>query len=266
MKAVRCSNGHFFDHDVYVVCPHCGAEIGQGDAGPAGGREGYANWKKASQGSNPPSEPSAPVPETSARVREPSAHVPEPPAKVSAPQEPPAAPSPKESLAEALRQVSASDEGKTLSYFSLVSGAQTGEETAPAAKTAPAAEGTGSPSLGSPAAPVVGLMVGIAGPHLCEIFGIGSGSSSIGRGKGNSVVLNKDFAVSREKHAMLTYEPKSRQFYIKPGESSGLTYLNSAFVTELTLLKPRDIIEVGGSRFLFVPLCGEEFSWEDYLK
>ena len=245
MKAVRCSNGHFFDHDVYVVCPHCGAGIGQGDAGPAGGREGYSNWKKASQGSNPPSAP---------------------PAKASAPQEPPAAPAPKESLAEALRQVSASDEGKTLSYFSLVSGAQTGEETAPAAKTAPAAEGTGSPSLGSPAAPVVGLLVGIAGPHLCEIFGIGSGSSSIGRGKGNSVVLNKDFAVSREKHAMLTYEPKSRQFYIKPGESSGLTYLNGAFVTELTLLKPRDIIEVGGSRFLFVPLCDEEFSWEDYLK
>ena len=64
---------------------------------------------------------------------------------------------------------------------------------------------------------------------------------------------------------MITFEPKKRFFYLQPGDSSGLTYLNDDYIDESKKLKPKDIIELGDSKFLFVPLCDETFSWEEYL-
>ena len=71
--------------------------------------------------------------------------------------------------------------------------------------------------------------------------------------------------MSREKHAMVIYEPKKRNFYIQPGDSSGLTYLNDDYITESKRLAAKDILEIGDCQFVFVPLCGDDFSWEDYI-
>ena len=48
-----------------------------------------------------------------------------------------------------------------------------------------------------------------------------------------------------------------------PGDAAGLAYLNEEAVYVPTELKPYDTISLGNSRFLFVPLCGTNFSWED---
>ncbi len=50
---------------------------------------------------------------------------------------------------------------------------------------------------------------------------------------------------------------------ILPGDSSGLAYLNEEAVYVPTELKPYDTIEMGKSRFLFLPLCGDNFEWND---
>jgi len=50
---------------------------------------------------------------------------------------------------------------------------------------------------------------------------------------------------------------------ILPGDAAGLAYLNEEAVYIPTELKPYDVIELGKSRFLFVPLCGENFEWDD---
>ena len=43
------------------------------------------------------------------------------------------------------------------------------------------------------------------------------------------------------------------------------TYLNEEYITESHRLAAQDIIELGDSKFLFVPLCGETFSWEEHM-
>lgn len=164
------------------------------------------------------------------------------------------------SLLSQIRQASASDEGKTLSYFSAVTAA------APAvAAAAPAAGGTSASAAPKAIDPVVGWLVSIEGPHFGESFSIHSGMNSIGRNTSNRVVLDRDKAVSREKHAFITYEPKHRQFYVKPGDSSGLVYINGEYIDSNRQIKPREVLEIGSSKLVFVPFCTEEFGWEDVL-
>lgn len=154
------------------------------------------------------------------------------------------------SLRDAIQRASAGGDGKTVGVFS------TGKENP--LSVASSAED-------APVDPVVGWLVCIKGKHFGESFHISAGKNSIGRSPENNIVLRKDNSVSRSKHALLVYEPKKRNFYLQPGDSSGLTYLNDEYITESKKMAPRDIIELGDSQFMFIPLCGESFTWEDYI-
>ena len=221
-------------------------------------------WQTASGGSLQQPQPAAPEIPVNTPSAPPVIQVssPEPAQPVQKPEAAPApAPQPANSLLNEVRQASASDEGKTLSYFSAVTGAA----SAPAA-SAPAAPGApAQPSVPKAIDPVVGWLVSVDGPHFGESFSIHSGMNSIGRNASNRVVLDRDMAVSREKHAFITYEPKHRRFYVKPGDSSGLVYVNEDYITENRQINPRDVLEIGSSKLVFLPFCTEEFGWEDVL-
>ena len=188
---------------------------------------------------------------------------------------PPAAPTPQD-LKESIRQGSSLAEGKTLSYFSAMK-QQAQEAAAPPQPGAPAQPASNpvqtaqeaplqpGPAISTPEDPAVGWLVCIGGAHLCETFPISVGLNSIGRGPGNKIVLGKDQSVSREKHAYLTFEPVKKHFFLRPGDSSGLTYLNDDYIYETKTIQAGDIIALGQSRFYFQPLCGENFSWDEYL-
>ncbi len=129
----------------------------------------------------------------------------------------------------------------------------------------PEVKGEPSPKAEVPkqmAEPIVGWLVCVQGKRYGECFTIGAGKNSIGRGSGNRIRIEGDTQVSRSQHAHIIYEPKSRKFYLQPGDSSGLTYLNQQLVLVPELLKERDEIGLNESRFLFIPLCNESFSWE----
>ena len=49
---------------------------------------------------------------------------------------------------------------------------------------------------------------------------------------------------------------------ILPGDSNGIVYLNDEAVYVPTQLSQYDVIEMGESKFLFIPFCGEHFKWE----
>ena len=192
-------------------------------------------------------------------------------------------------LQESLREASSTSEGKTLSYFSAMT-KEKEEKPAPAQPAFPAPAAPPAPAqpaavwppqqheytapaaasaalrVSSPSDPTVGWLITVAGPHLCETFPLSVGLNSIGRNAGNKLVLSKDQSVSREKHAFITYEPKTRQFFLRPGDSSGLTYLNGEYIFETKKLQAGDMVELGQSRFYFLPLCGDSFAWEDYLQ
>ncbi len=155
---------------------------------------------------------------------------------------------PSSSLREAVKKASASSEGKTMSYFSSAT-------TSSSAQT----------QNRKTSEPVVGWLVCIGGCHFGECFNIYAGKNSIGRSEENRIAVFDDNSISRIKHALIVYEPKKRNFYLQPGDSSGLTYLNEDYITDSHKLTVQDIIELGDSKFMFVPLCGETFSWEEHI-
>ena len=143
-------------------------------------------------------------------------------------------------------------------------------KTAPLAGAPAAAEiGKTVPLAGAPAAsvtnaardPVVGFLVCVEGPHRGEAFSLRMGRNWIGRGAEMQVALVRDEAVSREHHAGVTYDEKGNAFRLLPGVARGLVYQNGRQVETDVPLAAYDSIQVGNSRLLFLPLCGERFQW-----
>ena len=114
--------------------------------------------------------------------------------------------------------------------------------------------------------PVVGWLICVKGDSFGESFNLKAGKNSIGRGAGMDVMLAMERSVSRDKHAVITYEPKKRNFFIQPGDSSGLVYLNDDLLMTFAQLSAYDTIQLGDALFKFVPFCGDKFVWEDYLE
>lgn len=146
---------------------------------------------------------------------------------------------PKSTLKDAIKNVTTGSEGKTVGFFS--NGGEVETE------------------------PVVGWLVCIRGKHFGESFNVSAGRNSIGRNSSNQIAFMKEKSISREKHAWIAYEPKKREFFIQPGDSSGLVYLNGENIMESIKLQSNDRLELGDGMFVFIPLCGELFSWDDYI-
>lgn len=112
--------------------------------------------------------------------------------------------------------------------------------------------------------PVVGWIICVEGEYMGESFSLKSGRNNIGRSLAMDIALAKEKSVSRERHASITYEPNKMKFYIQSGESSGLTYVNDELIMMFTELNDYDVITLGASKFVFLRLCGEKFSWDNY--
>ena len=110
MKAVRCTNGHYFDGDMYVVCPHCGAEIGSVANSQAKKQGGLNILSRAGSSERVEKAPSqAPEGGMEQKSREQAEKAFETDTA--------------EQLKEAIKQSSSNEDGKTLSFFSMMSGA-----------------------------------------------------------------------------------------------------------------------------------------------
>jgi hypothetical protein len=109
--------------------------------------------------------------------------------------------------------------------------------------------------------PVVGWLVCVEGADRGRDYRIRGGRNFIGRGDQMHISIGGDTAISRERHAILSYDPRHRVFRIAPGDSTGLTYVNGDAVEVPTQLSARDVVEVGQTRLVFMPFCGAEFDW-----
>ena len=110
--------------------------------------------------------------------------------------------------------------------------------------------------------PVVGWVVCVKGPNRGSDFRIKGEKNFVGRADGMDICLSGDETVSRENHAVLSFNPKNKSFKLHSGESRGLVYLNGEEVDSPKDLTKGDKIEVGQSTLMFVPLCGKDFDWE----
>lgn len=111
--------------------------------------------------------------------------------------------------------------------------------------------------------PVVGWLVCVEGEMLGKAFDLKNGKNFIGRSQNMDIVLEGDPNVSRERHAIVTYEPRGRVFIAQPGESRELFYMNDQVVLMNMEMHDRDILSIGRTKLMFVPLCGPDFAWDD---
>ena len=110
--------------------------------------------------------------------------------------------------------------------------------------------------------PPVGYLICTAGEDFGTGFLLKSGNNTIGRGQSMDVII-MDPKVSREKQAFVMYDPVSRKFFLKPGEGSGLCYINGQVVLVPMELKPFEKLKVGDTELMLIAVCCEQFSWDD---
>lgn len=113
------------------------------------------------------------------------------------------------------------------------------------------------------ASPVVGWLVCVDGVCRGQDFRIHADNNYIGRSPSMDICIAGDNTISRENHAIIAYDTREKVFYFAPGSGRGIVRLNNKAVLMMSELKAYDRIEIGRSILMFVPLCGEQFSWEE---
>jgi len=114
------------------------------------------------------------------------------------------------------------------------------------------------------AGPVVGWLVVTKGPGRGCTREIHFGMNSLGRDASERIALDfGDEGISREGHAFVVYDDKQQDFYIQHGGKNNIVRLNDAPVMSPSEMKRGDVIEIGETTLLFVPLCGPDFNWNE---
>lgn len=110
--------------------------------------------------------------------------------------------------------------------------------------------------------PVVGWVVAVTGPEKGQDYRIVAEKNLIGRAENMDIAIKSDESISRESHAIISFNPKKQNFLLYPGDSKRLVYLNDEEVINPEKLNAYDTIEVGETRLVFIPFCGENFQWD----
>ncbi|MDO5408379.1 MAG: FHA domain-containing protein [Eubacteriales bacterium] len=229
MNLVKCSKGHFYDGDKFASCPHCGGGAASTDSVTVAIPSGGSSDVTVAL---PSSEPVT-VASGAAVESVTQKNVEVNPVDVSifdaVSQAQDAAPMP-------------DDDNRTVSYYSQ-------KITQPVMKE-----------------PVVGWLVCRSGSWFGQSFTLKSGRNFIGRSAGMDVCLDGEASVSRDRHAVIIYEPHERMFIAQPGDSRELFYVNDDVVLDNVVLKPYDVISIGKVDLMMIPCCTKEFAWEDLVK
>lgn len=282
MNLSRCSQGHFYDKEKYATCPHCSSGAGGEDGITMAFTEDLSNdvaptmpLSEVTQPLNneavsPSPQPAASIPtpppvatpqpivqpQPAASIPTPSP-IPQPPAG-SIPTPPPAAPPVTPVSPSAVEEDEDSD--VTVGFFGNIF--ETPEPKASSVAQTPETPAA-PPKRKVSGSPCVGWLVAIGGNHVGEDFRLKVGKNFIGRDSSMDIALTNDKSVSRNKHVIVTYEPKQHLYLVQPGESSELAYLNSEVILTPVRIKAYDMITVGEVNLLFMPLCGERFDWTE---
>jgi pSer/pThr/pTyr-binding forkhead associated (FHA) protein len=108
---------------------------------------------------------------------------------------------------------------------------------------------------------VVAWLVGLNGTARGESYPVRIGRNILGRDRRSDVVINDDQASSH--HADLVFRPEERRFILMDHNSTNGTYVNDAEIEPRRDLAENDVVRIGSHRFLFMPLCKENFFWDE---
>ena len=111
--------------------------------------------------------------------------------------------------------------------------------------------------------PVVGWLVCIDGPSRGMDYRIQAGYNYIGRGEHMDVCIKGDMKISRDRHAQLAYDQQERVFFFGPANGKDIIRINGKMVMTPQEIVAYDILTIGSTKLMFVPLCGERFDWNE---
>ncbi len=259
MNLCRCERGHFYDKEKYSSCPHCVGGSASDDrltqaftedvTVPMGG-EKTPLTETQEQDLLGERARMAPRPITGSTLPIAGMPVDQPTVSQGVNQDTPTLP-----LTQSVSPAGADDD-HTIGFFADVfPGTESKEGKTVRLQT-----------INKVDTPCVGWLVALGGKHLGMDFRLKVGKNFIGRDAKMDIALTEDKSVSREKHAIVVYEPKAHLYLVQPGESSSLVYRNNEVVLTPVKLEAYDVITVGDVNLLFMPLCGERFNWGDLLE
>lgn len=107
----------------------------------------------------------------------------------------------------------------------------------------------------------VGWLVCISGHMLGESFILREGDNRIGRAPGMDISLPYEPTVSRDRHAIITYNAARNSFVLHTSEHEEQILCNNKKIKNRKTIKSHDIITLGDCSLLFVALCGADFRW-----
>lgn len=109
--------------------------------------------------------------------------------------------------------------------------------------------------------PVVGWMVCVNGKEKGRDYRIHSDNNYIGRSEKMDICIRGDETISRENHAVISYDSIGIIYYFSPGEGRNIVRYNGKAIFQTVELHAYDRVIVGKTELLFIPLCGETFEW-----
>lgn len=109
--------------------------------------------------------------------------------------------------------------------------------------------------------PVCGWLVVTEGNNKGTSFNIHSEKNAIGRGSNFDVNLSFDKAISKEGDAVLTYDSRSKKFFITLAAGKNNVYHNGNLLLTPEEVKDYDVIEVGATKLVFRSFCNDEFTY-----
>ena len=109
--------------------------------------------------------------------------------------------------------------------------------------------------------PVVGWLACIEGNDQGRDYRLHAGYNTIGKNPGNDICITGDSAVSRDRHAMIAYDQEENLFFFAPGNGVNLLRLNNKVLMTPTVINAYDILTIGRSKLIFIPLCSERCTW-----
>ena len=116
-----------------------------------------------------------------------------------------------------------------------------------------------------PGMPVTGWLVCICGEAKGKSYNIDSGLNYVGRRKDMDICIEGDISISRYRHAVVEYSEERKEFLLRLGESKEKIYITrdrQKRILEGTIkLEAYDVITLGRTELMFVPFCGDRFTW-----
>ena len=224
MEIVRCSKGHFYDSEENATCPMCAAEAAR-NKNPIGNNVLPDGIIGTSyfDDGNTPS-PTLPVDPNGGKVQ---GYQP--------------------TVSADYQHVQSSSNGNMGAY----------------PKTEPISPVAASNEESTTFDPVVGWLVCIEGATKGTDYRIHSQNNYIGRSARMDISIPEDSHISAENSAIIAYDNEDRTFYFGPGSGRNIVRVNGKPALSVEKIEAYDVLTIGTTKLLFVPLCGDRFDWNE---